>query len=234
MSTWMKVTRFNLVGEPLLYAAYPWFIAALNFLIVWVIFDNIPGTINGMGIRWDPAAPIAFCIAFAIRASLRIKRTFPVALALGLTRRSYYTNTVLLGAGLSVIYGLALAVLQVAELATRGWGIAVYQFWQPWILQGPWYLSWGPWSAMLVLMFVYGIWWGIVYWRWQVPGIMAFTTANVVIVVAGILLIAKANAWQGILHVASALGPAGLTAAPALLALLLCIGGYAVIRRTTV
>jgi hypothetical protein len=35
----------------------------------------------------------------------------------------------------------------------------------PYILAGPWYLTWLTSSVLLILMFIYGMWFGIVYRR---------------------------------------------------------------------
>jgi hypothetical protein len=61
-------------------------------------------------------------IFFLILGAMSVTRSLPFGLALGLSRRSYYLGTILLVAGLATVYALALAVLQIAERATDGWG----------------------------------------------------------------------------------------------------------------
>ncbi len=84
-----------------------------------------------------------------------------------MSRRSYYyTGTALLAVTLAAA-GLALTVLQAIERATGGWGVAMHFFRVSYILDGPWYLTWLTSFVALALLFVYGMWFGIVYRRWN-------------------------------------------------------------------
>ena len=65
----------------------------------------------------------AIYLFFFVVGVLSIFRSLPFAFALGVSRRSYYAGTVLLAVSLAAVYGLALAVLQVIEQATGGWGV---------------------------------------------------------------------------------------------------------------
>ena len=83
-----------------------------------------------------------------------VGRSLPFGLALGVSRRSYYTGTALLGVALAVVDGLALTVLQAIERATDGWGVHMHFFQVPYILDGPWYLTWLTSFVGLALLFV--------------------------------------------------------------------------------
>ena len=72
---------------------------------------------------------------FFIAGMLSIFRSLPFAFALGVGRRSYYAGTALLAVGLAAVYGLALAVLQVIERATNGWGVRLHFFRVAYILR---------------------------------------------------------------------------------------------------
>lgn len=86
-----------------------------------------------------------------------------------MSRRAYYAGTALPAVALAAVYGLALAVLQAIEQATGGWGANLYFFRVSYILTGPWYLTWLTSFVPLTLMFVYGMWFGLVYRRWNLP-----------------------------------------------------------------
>ena len=101
----------------------------------------------------------------------------------------------------------------------------------PYLLNGPWYATWLTSAVGLSALFVYGMWHGIVYSRWGPLGTLAFIAAQVLVVVAGGVVVSFEH-W----HVRSAAGAsfAGLTGVIAALAVLLLVGGHATIRRATV
>jgi hypothetical protein len=135
---------------------------------------------------------------------------------------------------MAIADGLALAALQGIERATDGWGAHMHFFQVPYILAGPWYLTWLTSSVALALLFVYGMWFGIVFRRWNLPGLVAFIVAQMGVVLAAVLQVLWANAWSGVGHFFTGLTAAGLTGLLAGLAALLLAGGRATIRRATV
>src|ERR1700716_2475258 len=118
---------------------------------------------------------------------LSIYRSLPFALALGVSRRSYYAGTALLAVALGAVYGLALALLPGIEQASGGWGGGLHFFWVAYILPGPWYLTWLTSFVLLSLTFVYGMWFGLVYRRWNLIGVYGFGAAQATIGVAAAL-----------------------------------------------
>jgi hypothetical protein len=104
----------------------------------------------------------------------------------------------------------------------------------PWILDGPWYLTWLTSFVVLALMFVYGMWWGLVYRRWDLTGVVTFIAAQVVVLLAAALVVTWANAWANIGHFFTDLSAAGLTGVLAAVAVALLAGGSATMRRVAV
>ena len=102
------------------------------------------------------------------------------------------------------------------------------------ILAGPWYLTWLTSFVALALLFVWGMWFGIVYRRWNLLGSVTFIAAQVTVLLAALLIVAGADAWSGVGHFFIGLTAAGLTGVLAVLAALLLAGGHATIRRATV
>ena len=126
--------------------------------------------------------------------ALSISRQLPFALALGVSRRSFYAGTALLAVALAAVYGLALTVLQLIERATGGWGLDLKFFRVPYLLAGPWYLSWLTSFVGLALMLAWGMWFGIVYRRWNLMGLLGFIAAQALALVAVLLIIAGRTA----------------------------------------
>jgi len=238
MSTWVKVARFHLLAEPFYYVAGPWLAAAAPFLVIWAIFLLSPAQHSAPNFiatkQSDPAALMLQIVFVTASGIFSIKRSLPLALSLGVSRRTYYTGTALLAVGLSAVFGLALALLQALDLATNGWGVGMHQFWFPWLLQGPWYLTWWTTFALLALAFSYGMWCGVVYWRWHVAGVMAFVAAQALVLAAAVVVASLRDAWPGVGQFFLSLGPGGVTVVLVLLALLILGGGYATVRRAPV
>jgi hypothetical protein len=225
MNVWVKVARYNL-ARPAIYLLLPW-ILPLSFAVAAVT----------AGRRHEAAGYLlGFFIYFAVQGWQSIGQSLPFGLTLGVSRRSFYSGTALLGLALALVSGLVLAALQAIERATGGWGLSMHFFRVPYLLNGPWYVTWLTSAVGLFAAFVYGMWHGIVNYRWGMPGTMTFLAAQVLVVIAGGL----AGSYEHG-HVRSAAGGSaagltalGLTGIVAALAVLLLAGGHATIRRATV
>ena len=151
-----------------------------------------------------------------------------------MSRRSFYAGTALLAVALAAVYGLALTVLQLIERGTGGWGLNLHFFRVPYLLAGPWYLSWLTSFVGLALMFAWGMWFGIVYRRWNLAGLLGFIAVQVLALTAVLLIIGVAHDWSGVGHFFTTLTIEGLTGLLAALTVALLAGGYATVRRLTV
>jgi hypothetical protein len=157
MRTWRDVARYHLV-VPWLFLVMPWLVLAASFAVNWQIFARHAVTAARSG---DTGGLTAFYIFFLVIGINSIGRSLPFGLALGVSRRSYYTGTALLGVALALAGGLGLTALQAIERATDGWGVGMRFFRVAYILNGPWYLTWLTSFVVLVLLFTYGMWYGI-------------------------------------------------------------------------
>lgn len=113
-----------------------------------------------------------------------VTRSLPFGLMLGLSRRAYYFGTALLVTATSTASALALTLLQAAERVTGGWGMAAHFFRIPWLLDGPWYQTWLTSFVLLVLFFLYGMWYGLVWRRWNLTGLLAFIATQMLLALA--------------------------------------------------
>jgi hypothetical protein len=229
MNTWIKVARFHL-ADPLAYTALPSGVLAFVFA-VWVA---LAAAANGYHTQIPTAAVAAIYVFFFIVGGPVIGRSLPFALALGIGRRSYYAGTALFAVGLAVVFGLMLAVLQVIEQATDGWGVRLHFFRVTHILPGPWYLTWLTSFVLLTLMFVSGMWFGLVYRRWNLLGLVAVIGVVAVALISGIVITSRVRAWPALGHFFTTLSAAGWTGLIAALTVVLLAGGYTTIRHVTV
>jgi hypothetical protein len=236
MRTWVNVARYQMV-RPAIYLGMPWAIMAFSFAVNLAIFRIFPGhggvPRNNNDYHVTGAVSVIY-IFFFVMGIIGAGQSLPFGLALGVSRRSYYTGTALLAITLAVADGLVLTVLQAIERATGGWGEAMHFFRVPYILTGPWYLTWLTSFVGLVLLFVYGMWFSIVYRRWRTFGTLTFLAVQVTAVLGVVLLINRTPAGPSVGRFLGGVSAAGLTGLLAALAALLFAGGYATIRRVTV
>jgi hypothetical protein len=83
-------------------------------------------------------------------------------------------------------------------------------------------------------MFAYGMWFGLVYRRWNLIGLLTFIAGQITVLLAGALITTQAHAWPPVGRFFTTLSAVGLTGLLAALAVALVAGGYATIRRVTV
>ncbi|HXP58671.1 MAG TPA: hypothetical protein VN847_27170 [Streptosporangiaceae bacterium] len=237
MSTWIKVARYHLV-QPIPYLLVTWWILAFSFGVNIAIYALVPNSDPaGAGSVPDGHYTGALCsifLYFLVLGVNSIGRWLPFGLSLGVSRRTYYAGTALLAVVLSAADGLALAGFQAIERATNGWGVQMGFFRVPYLLDGPWYLTWLSSFVGLTLLFVYGMWYGLVYRRWGLIGTIAFVAAQVTVGLAATVLVSWAHGWTSVHHFFTGLTAAGLTGLLAVLAVALLAGGQVTIRRAAI
>jgi hypothetical protein len=242
MSMLVKVARYHLV-QPYQYLIVTWGILAFTFAVSLAVLALTPGghsavlTADGLptaaSVR-STGSIASFFIFFFVLGVQSIGRSLPFGLTLGVSRRTFYAGTALLAAVLALADGLALTVLQAIERATDGWGVRMGFFRVPYLLNGPWYLTWLTTFVGLTLLYVYGMWFGIVYRRWNLIGVVAFIAAQVAVALAATVLMDLAFGSANVSKFFTDLTAAGLTGLLAVLAVALLAGGHATIRRATV
>jgi hypothetical protein len=229
MNTWLKVARYHVTDRN--FFLIPGGILLLNFLLSLVIFANVPHH-PGQGLYTGALASIY--VVLIVSGAMLISQQLAFALALGVSRRSFYTGTALLAVALSAVYGLVFTVLQLIERGTGGWGLNLHFFRVPYLLSGSWYLSWLTSFVLLALMLAWGMWFGIVYRRWHVIGLLSFITVQALALTAILVIIGGRNDWHSLARFFNTLTIGGLTGLLAALAVALLGGGYATVRRLAV
>jgi hypothetical protein len=230
MTTYLKVVRYHLV-QRLNYLILPWAILTFVFFVDLIILDLTPA--GHTSHRYVGGLGSIFVLAFVLGVQ-SVARSLPFGLALGMSRRSYYLGTALLAVGFAAVLGVIVTIGQAVERSTGGWGINMGFFRVPHVLDGAWYLTWLTTFVALTLLFVYGMWFGLVYRRWNLLGIVGFLAAQVTVLVIGALAATWTHGWHHIGHFFSSLSAAGLTGILAALAVALLAGGFTTMRRVTV
>ena len=228
MKTLVNVARYHLVDR-LMYLAVPWAILAFSFLINLSIAAMAPRQPGGM----YTGGLVSIYVFLLICGVLSMTRELPFGLMLGVSRRSYYLGTALLVLALGVAYGLALTALQAVERATGGWGLSLHYFQVPWIMNGPWYQTWVTSFVLLVLFFLYGMWYGLVYRRWSLVGLVTFVVAQMLVALAVLAVVTLTHHWTALGHFVTTVQAPALTGVLAVLTVALGLGGFTTMRRVT-
>jgi hypothetical protein len=229
MNTLVNVGRYHLVDR-ITWVAVPWAIMAFSFLVNVVISGSVPTGPHGN----YTGGLVTIYIFLLICGSLSMTRSLPFGLMLGVSRRTYYLGTALLVLALGVVYGLGLTLLQLVERATDGWGLRLHFFRIPWIMDGPWYETWLTSFVLLVLFFLYGMWYGLVFRRWNLPGLVAFIAAQILVVLLVVVAVSMTHNWSAFGHFFTTVTALALTGVLAVLAAAMGLGGLSTIRRVTV
>ena len=166
--------------------------------------------------------------------ALSMTRSLPFGLMMGISRRTYYLGTALLVLTLGVVYGLALTLLQLVERASNGWGLRLHYFRIPWIMDGPWYETWLTSFVLLVVFVLYGMWYGLVFRRWSVPGLVAFVAAQILVALLAVVAVSATHSWSGVGHFFTTVTALALTGVLAAVAVAMGFGGLTTLRRVTV
>ena len=228
MKTLVNVVRYGLADRTT-YLWLPWAILGVSFLINVAISAQLPA---GQG---DYTGGLLTIYAYLfVCGALTMTRSLPFGLMLGVSRRSYYLGTALLIATLGVVYCLALTVLQALERVTNGWGVGLHFFRVAWIMDGPWYQTWLMSFVLLVLFFLYGMWYGLVWRRWNLIGLVSFIAAQLVVVLVVVIAVSKTSSWSAFGHFFATITAPTLTGVLAALTVALGLGGLATIRRVTI
>jgi hypothetical protein len=203
------------------------FIFAINVAIFAVIPLTQPaGDFTG--------ALISIYIFMAVIGVQAATKFLPFAFTLGVSRRTYYLGPVLLVVGLCVVYAVVLTVLWWVEGLTGGWWMQLHFFRVPWILDGPWYQVLITNFVLMTLVFVFGLWAGLIYRRFALIGSVIFFGCLSLIVVLGVMVITWRGAWVAFGSFVANLDILAASSLVAVLAVLAGLGGYLTIRRITV
>lgn len=230
MTNYVNVVRYHLL-QRFNFLILPWAILVFVFGVDMAILALTPA--GHSSLRYVGGLASLFVIAFVLGLQT-VARSLPFGLALGLSRRSYYLGTALLALGLAAVAGIVSTVGQAIERSTGGWGLHMAFFRVPYILDGPWYFTWLTSFVVLTLLFVYGMWFGLVYRRWNLVGLAAFLAAQVTVLLIGAIAATWTHAWHDVGHFFTALSAAGLTGLLAALTAALLAGGFSTMRRMPV
>lgn len=221
------VNRQTFVGLPLLilFAAF-----AITFAIYGIIIFSVSGPIDDPMYSGGTQAPLWYFGVVGIQA---LNLTFPFSQAMSVTRREFFSGTVLTAAGTALVLSVTYLIGGLIERATDGWGFDGYFFYLPWIWEHGAFAAALFYFAAAMLAFLTGFLGATIYKRFGLLWLLVVIIGLLVALVAAAFLISVFGSWVAVgdaLANANALYVAliGLGVAVVLAGL-----GYLTLRRAT-
>ena len=196
MNRVLAAARLQLV-HPLVSLGVPWMVGATSFAITWAIWRivDIRSLAGDDGLAGGVSALYITVLVVFVQT---VTQLMPFAMGISLSRRSFFLGTCLVAVGMTIGYGVALALLDVVESATGGWGVGL-QFWTPPPLDVDGFLpqvavSGGPMLALIAA----GMGMGVVSKRWGPNGVWGLIVGSTVVLGGAAVLITWLRAWTDI------------------------------------
>lgn len=168
---------------------------------------------------------------FGVIGGQALTRTFPFSQAMSVTRRDFFTGTLLTAVLTAALLSVIFVVGGLVEQATRGFGMNGYFFFLPWVWEAGPFVAGIAFFALAMFAFVVGFWAATIYKRFG-----ALTT-TVTLVGVGLLLVVAAwaltatRSWQAVADTVTMLGALGLALAGIVVTAVLAASAFATLRR---
>lgn len=228
MSRTVSVVRMQLINRQT-YIWVPLLVLGGAFLLSLAIYGLLEQSgVTGPKYGGGAQAPLWYFCVVGVQA---LTLTFPFSQAMSVTRREFYTGTLLTAAGSSLVLATVYVLGGFIEDATGGWGIEGYFFSLPWVwAEGP-AVTLLFWFTAAMLVFVSGFWAATIYKR---AGSFVLTLVLVglgALLVLWMFLVGRANAWAQVFDWFGAQGPLGLSLWGLVLAAVLAGVAFLTLRR---
>ncbi|WP_020097644.1 hypothetical protein [Microbacterium sp. 11MF] len=229
MNRTLNVVRMQLVNR----ATFIWVplivlggTLAISLLIFGMLSTSAIDTTTMFG--GGAQAPLWYFLAVGVQA---LTLSFPFSQAMSVTRREFYLGTLLTASLTSVGLAVIFVIGGLIEQATRGWGMNAYMFRLTWIWsQGP--LVAGLFFAVVaMLFFVVGFFFATVYKRWGNLILTVLLIGLGLILVGGLWVVGRMDAWGPVFAWFGSLTPIALTGALVLVIAALSAVSYGTLRR---
>lgn len=222
-----SVVRMQLVNKQT-FVFLPLIILGATVAATLLIWSMLPAGATKYG--GGAQAPMWYFFAVGIMA---MTQSFPFSQAMSVTRREFYLGTLLTAAMTSAILTGIFVIGGLFEKATNGWGINGYFFYLDWIWSGGPVIA----AALILLMtmtfFVTGFAIATLYKRFGAAVLTVILVSLGLLLLVGLWLIGRLNAWGDVFGWIVTQGPQGL-AVGLLIALVALSGiGYGLLRRAT-
>jgi hypothetical protein len=78
------------------------------------------------------------------------------------------------------------------------------------------------------------MWYGLVFRRWNLPGLVTFVAAQILVALLAVVAVSATHSWSGVGHFFTTVTALALTGVLAVVAVAIGFGGLTTLRRVTV
>lgn len=229
----LNTNPWTVIGWPLVILTA---IFLMNWTIWWLLFTNldVEQSANASdGIQYSGASTFIF-IYMLIVAVQAVNLTFPLALGLGATRRSFSLGSSLTFLMLSVVYALIMTFGAWLEKLTDGWGVGGSFFRTVYFAADAGLpAQWWTYFCWFVFFFFTGTLFAAMFVRWKAVGLIAAFGALGLLSIGAVAIFTFTETWHLFWEAIITLGALGVASVMLVPALLAAIAGYLVLRRAT-
>ncbi|WP_298446572.1 hypothetical protein, partial [Gordonia sp. (in: high G+C Gram-positive bacteria)] len=188
------MNRQTFVGLPLLilFASF-----AITLAIYGIILFTVPGPVEHPMYSGGTQAPLWYFLVVGVQA---MNLTFPFSQAMSVTRREFFSGTVLTAAGTSLILAVTFGIGGLIERATDGWGLSGYFFYLPWIWAHGALAAALFYFVVAMLAFLLGFLGAVIYKRFGLLWLLLTAIGLVVALVIAAFAISATHSWAGVGH----------------------------------
>jgi len=204
MSRTLNVVRLQLINKQT-FIWVPLIVLASATVVSVLIYAIIP--VDGPKYGGGGQAPLWVFFAVGLSA---MTLTFPFSQAMSITRREFFTGTLIAAVLGSAFMGVLFLIGGGIEMLTNGWGVNGYVFHLPWVWEA------GPFGAFVVyftlalLFFVVGFTGATIYKTWG-PVVTTVVTVGLALVLVGVVfLVTRLELWGQVAAAIMNLGALGL------------------------
>lgn len=183
---------------------------------------------SGVKIGGGVQAPLWYFLVVGVQA---LTRTFPFSQAMSVTRREFWSGTLLTAVGTAVLLSAVFVVGGLVEQATGGYGMNGWFFFMPWVWDAGALAAGVVYFAIAMFFFVIGFWAATVYKRFGAT----VTTLTLVGVGVGLVvivwLVTVAGSWPTVVEAVTRAGALGLALVGLVLTAGLAASAFRTLRR---
>lgn len=228
MNRTLNVVRMQLVNRQT-FVWIPLIVLGGAYAITLALYFAISSAGGGVQIYIGGAqAPMWY---FAIIGAQALTLTFPFSQAMSVTRREFHLGTLLTAALTAAALSVVLVAGALVEQATGGWGLDAYFFYTPVLWGGHPLVGGLCYFAMTMLFFSAGFWGATIYKRFGGAVLTTVLVALGLLLVAGLWLIGRLEAWMQVGAWFVAQGVLGLSLWGLVLVAALAVISYLALRR---
>jgi hypothetical protein len=159
---------------------------------------------------------------------------FPFSQAMSVTRREFFSGTLVLGAIASAMMASIFLILAGIEALTDGFWMNGRIAYLPYLFESGWVVAWLSYFTATLFLFVIGFWMATIWKRFGTLAVVSIGVGLGLVITIAIFLITKMEWWVPVITWFGDIGVIGVTLGGLVLTAALALGSYATLRRATV